>query len=74
MAKRRNASERKLAWYGVDAVFKDGRHVTLKEFKREQEAISWIVANRARDFYCGRPYKLEIVPFDPETYRDREFP
>jgi hypothetical protein len=50
--------------YGVDAVFADGSHITLRDFRLAQNAVNFALTLKDRDLYPGRVYRIEIVPFD----------
>lgn len=56
--------------YAVDAVFGDGKHVTLRDFKLARDAERWLQSQARCDFYPGRVYRLVITAFDVEDFRD----
>jgi hypothetical protein len=50
--------------YAVDAVFSDGQRVMLAAFTYAHLAGAWVDQHTGQDFYPGRVYRLEIVPFE----------
>jgi hypothetical protein len=50
--------------YSVDAVFADGKRISVRDFYLATYAAAFVTAIKDTDLYPGRPYRLEIVPFE----------
>jgi hypothetical protein len=60
----------RIKWrYSVDAILEDGRRISLRDFRRLTQAVTWAAAHYGRDWFPGRNYRLEISKFDEEAWR-----
>jgi hypothetical protein len=50
--------------YSVDAVFADRSRVSLRDFHFALHAAAYASRIKDMDLYPGRPYRIEIVPFE----------
>jgi hypothetical protein len=50
--------------YSVDAVFMDGSRVSIRDFHFALRAAAFVTHIKDMDLYPGRPYRIEIVPFE----------